>query len=362
MKAQLVSFSLGAAALCNTPSPAAPVWYDSFDYSPAGTVLSTAGSPAWSLYAPPGTDPKIAAGSLRYAGLQAAPGDNSVVFDGVAPAAGISMRLLDQVYNISNVATIYYSLTFQVTSINAAGDWGGTATNFAGGSFMMGFNQKTSLALAQSDVAAPLLIRTGNPDDTPAGTANGFQQYQLGTGVTATTAIRAFDAAHNYNPGETLFLVLSYTFNPGASDDVAKLYVNPIPGSLENENTPVVTTTGSTDVNNSRAQSFFLRNNSVEPSGTQIDDLRIGTTWEDVTPELPPNSIDVVSGGGNITFTLRGTTGGTYLIEKSTSIEPLNSWIPDGEVILATPTQPVTRALAPGARRMFYRARRVPAG
>lgn len=350
-----------------TLAHAAPVWYDSFNYAPAGDLVSAAGSPTWSLYVAGQMDPKIAAGSLSYPGLQTGIDDNSVVFDGVAPAAGISARSLDQLYNINNVTTLYYSLTFRVTSIDPAGDWGATAVNYNGGSFMMGFNQKTSGALAQGDVAAPLLIRTGNPADEPPGTANGFQQYQLGTGVTATTAIRAFDAAHNYNPGETLFLVLSYTFGPAANDDVAKLYVNPAPGSLESTNTPVVSTTGASDVTNSRAQVFFLRNNSVQPASTIIDDLRIGTTWADVTPPLvtpplPPDITDVTSDGAKITFTLRGTTGATYLIERSASLDPVNLWISDGEVTLAAPTQAVSRTLATGATRMFYRARRIPGG
>ena len=95
----------------------------------------------------------------------------------------------------------------------------------------------------------------------------------------------------NYNPGDTLFLVLSYTFNSGVSNDVARLYVNPIPGSLEGANTPVVTTSGTVaDVSNDQIQAFFLRNNSVEPAVTQIDDLRVGTTWADVTPVPEPSA------------------------------------------------------------------------
>jgi MYXO-CTERM domain-containing protein len=34
-------------------------------------------------------------------------------------------------------------------------------------------------------------------------------------------------------------------------------------------------------------KSFFVRNNSVEPDELLIDELRIGTTWEDVTPAVP---------------------------------------------------------------------------
>ena len=272
-------------------SGAATVFYDSFNYSPVGDQISVAGSPAWVLRSAGTTvDPKIAAGSLSYPGLQTGSGDNSVVFDGLGgTATGIASRELGQIYDISNTAALYYSLTFQVSNI-AAEDWGGTG-NWLTGSFMMGFTQDLSGALANGSVAAPVLIRTGDPTNA-SGTANSFQGFQLGTGVTAVSpGARVFDGSRTYTPGTTLFLVLSYTFGSGANDDVARLYVNPVPGSLEGANVPAVTTpVGVADVTNSRMQAFFLRNNSVQPASTIIDDLRVGTSWEDVTLAIPEPS------------------------------------------------------------------------
>lgn len=294
MKQLFVGFLLFAAV---SQLHAALDFYDSFNYSPTDVQLSTAASPTWAAYTGGGVNPTNMSGSLSYAGLQTASGDNSVLFNG-SGATGVAARNLTQLYNINNAPTLYYSLTFKVTSIST-GDWGGSAANFTGGSFMLGFNQKlqNGTALVQADVGAPLLIRTGDPNNT-SGTANDFQQFQLGTGVTATSATRTFDSAHNYNPGDTLFLVLSYTFNSGTADDVARLYVNPTPGSLEGDNTPVVTSTaGAVDISTNQIQSFFLRNNSVEPSGTQIDDLRVGSTWADVTP-APEPSAAVLAGCG----------------------------------------------------------------
>jgi hypothetical protein len=279
-------------------SPAALIFYDSFNYSASGAPqLSSAGTPAWALYAGiAGVDPRMNAGSLSYPGLDTASGDNSAIFNGTG-ATGLSTHNLGAIYNIGNSTTLYYSLTFQVTSISTA-DWGGSG-NFLTGSFMMGFNQKTSGSFANGDSAAPLLIRTGDPNNT-SGTANDFQGFQLGTGVTQTSpGSRVFDGAHVYAPGTTLFLVLSYTFGAGANDDVSRLYVNPVPGSLESANTPVVTATGVADVNNSQIQSFYFRNNSVEPTSTVVDDLRIGTSWEDVTPLLVPEpSVGLLSAIG----------------------------------------------------------------
>jgi hypothetical protein len=35
-------------------------------------------------------------------------------------------------------------------------------------------------------------------------------------------------------------------------------------------------------------QSFFLRNNSVAPDVIEVDEVRIGTAWEDVTSSTVP--------------------------------------------------------------------------
>jgi hypothetical protein len=292
MRNNLFLVLLASAAV--PQAQATPDIYDSFNYPTTNVQLSVAGSPTWVAYAGGGVNPTNISGSLSYPGLQTASGDNSVQWNG-AGATGIAARNLSTLYNINNVTTLYYSLTFKVQTITAA-DWGGSA-NYISGSFMMGFNQKlqNGTTLAQADAGAPLLIRTGDPNNV-SGTANDFQQFQLGTGLTATSAQRVFDGTHNYNPGDTLFLVLSYTFNPGASDDVAKLYVNPTPGSSEGANTAVVTVTGGTEITSAQIQSVFLRNNSVEPLNTQMDDLRVGTTWEDVTPAVPEPSTSLLLG------------------------------------------------------------------
>src|SRR6185503_5667635 len=104
-------FSGAVSQLCG-----APTFYDSFNYDPPGAQLQTAGAANW-VVRTAGEDPKINAGSQSYPGLQTASGDNSIIFNGVATAAGVSDRVLDQTYTINNTTSVYYSLTFQVTSI-----------------------------------------------------------------------------------------------------------------------------------------------------------------------------------------------------------------------------------------------------
>lgn len=313
---------LGFASVCQLH--ATLDFYDSFNYASTGVALTNAAPSIWVPYTGGLTGGVTNnAGSLSYPGLQTASGDNSVVFSGTAPSAGVDAHSLSQLYNSNNVTTLYYSLTFKVTFITT-NDWGNSPANYTGGSFMMGFNQKLTngSTLAQGDAAAPVLIRTGDPFNADTNVANNFQGYQLGTGVTAATAARTYDASHSYTTNDTLFLVLSYTFNSGATNDVAKLYVNPVPGSLESANTPVVTAVG-TNVNNSQVQSFFLRNNSVEPGVTQIDDLRVGTTWADVTPVSSPTlRIEKALPNVLISWPTNNNTG--FLLESNAVINTTN--------------------------------------
>ena len=360
MKKILAGFLISAAV---SQLRAGEEFYDSFNYSPTDVQLATAATPTWVAYPVPagGVHPTTLLGSLSYPRLQTATGDNSVLFNG-AGAAGIAARNLSQVYNIGNVTTLYYSLTFKVTSI-VAGDWTGMG-NWLNGSFMLGFNQKlqNGTTIAQLDVAAPLLIRTGDPNNL-SGMASDFQGYQLGVGVTASTAVpnsRTFDEGHVYNPGDTLFLVLAYTFNPGASDDVAKLYVNPVPGSPEGVNTPaVITPAGLADVNGNQIQSFYLRNNSVEPNGVQIDDLRVGTTWADVTPPFlailsihrtPPSDVEL---------TWSAVIGRTYRVQYKNDLTDPDWTDLSPDVTASGNTAALTDISAAGSQR-FYRVELLP--
>ena len=83
--------------------------------------------------------------------------------------------------------------------------------------------------------------------------------------------------------GRTFFAVVRYTFNSGtASDDSVSLYINPGPG----ENPPAVP--DAEKIGNDLAQfdQFVLR--QVSGMGiVEIDELRVGVSWESVTPFIP---------------------------------------------------------------------------
>jgi hypothetical protein len=85
--------------------------------------------------------------------------------------------------------------------------------------------------------------------------------------------------------GTTAFVVIKYQSVPGASNDVASIFINPTPGAVE----PAAgaTTTPSAEPAAGGIGRVSLRQSlsSGEGMGTlTVDEIRVGTTWADVTP------------------------------------------------------------------------------
>jgi hypothetical protein len=173
-------------------------------------------------------------------------------------------------------------------------------TNTTTGSFFAGLNSATGAGTSISSAGAALMIHL-DPTNQSA--------YNLGVAVSTANTDRIFESTQR-TAGQTLFVVGAYTFNAGADNDVAQLWIDPAPGTLGAASAPpalvtsdAAVTTGTTTENASLA-SFFLRNNSVEPQQIQIDDIRVDTSWAGVTaapePALAPALVALVTilGGG----------------------------------------------------------------
>ncbi len=303
------------------PSGAVPAWIDNYSY---------------------GVQAVSVAGNLSYPGLQSLDSSSNsdmVQFRGLTSGNGVDHHFFDQSNNGGTLAytsytsgTIYYSLVLRVNNIGTSG--GGTeplanpdngfagGSNPSGGSFFAGLGDIATYDRNQGyngfgtgDAIAPLLIRSGDNTQYPS-------TYQLGLGTTAATRFwegtnnpsdSGYDLSKVHNIGDVLFLVVSYTMNPGDVGDVAKLWINPTPGSLESQN--AITISAQVGVNGSTAPAvqamtdFFIRNNPVEPDqGLQMDDLRIGTTWANVTPAAVPEpaSLSLLGLGALALVTRRG--------------------------------------------------------
>jgi PEP-CTERM putative exosortase interaction domain len=90
-----------------------------------------------------------------------------------------------------------------------------------------------------------------------------------------------------YSLGETVFLVGSYQFNAGTGDDVSSLWINPSSSTFGKVSAPTATLTATGGADMGALSQFILRGGATSPAGT-FDELRIGTSWADVTPAAIP--------------------------------------------------------------------------
>jgi hypothetical protein len=287
-----LTLALSIVASCVGSASGALLFYDSFDYDTStSTSLSVAGAANWAKNQS-SPDPTVAnVGGLTYPNLLVSSDTKSVQYDGSGINQGSGAPAATDGHTISSEGvtsgSLYYSLLMkvpQVQTVIGANSGNGFATggNLTSGSFMAGLQTVAANAATNAPTsAAPLLIRSG--DGTQFSST-----YQLGTSKTATAADRQFYTGQSFSTGpnaETLFVVLKYTFD-SVNGDSASLFINPMPGAPEPA--PQITHTGGTNLTlNTGIRSFFVRNNSVEPDVMLVDELRIGTTWADVTPAIP---------------------------------------------------------------------------
>jgi hypothetical protein len=199
--------------------------------------------------------------------------------------------------------TLYYSLLIKVP---------GSLSNPTpgGGIFHAGFNNQppdtgctSGSTCVVSRAGARLYLRRGTSPD-PVSIPQVFQvgiSNDDGTGATKVWEPAVHVAGLDSDP---VFVVVSYEFrnnwgsSPDQTDDLVTLWVNPDPGTLGQATAPAptLTTTGA-DMqflgNPPQApyiQSFFLRTGPTTTGGVDrvvFDEVRIGTSWADVTSDVP---------------------------------------------------------------------------
>jgi hypothetical protein len=122
--------------------------------------------------------------------------------------------------------------------------------------------------------------------------------------------------------GQTNFVVMKYTFVPGAANDTVALWVNPTSSSFGgSEPAPTPNDVAATNATGFNADAstglgfFQIRGGSGTTAGILLmDNVRIGSTWADVTPTCITAGISTnpapqaVSPGQMATFTI-GATG-----------------------------------------------------
>ncbi len=231
--------------------------YDGFAYTVGSTL---AGNGTWTNLNT-GTAPVIASGNLTVSGLQAPTGER------VSWVSGNIQEAWDQIGVTNSSGTVFYSFAFQLSSLptSTTYSFGFTDTSTTYGSTVWLTNNSGSLNIGLSP-------RT----------------------VTAATTY----APQAFTTNSTIFIVGSYEFVEGASNDISRLWINPSSVDFGEPSAPTANITLANTTNDLVGiTGFLLRGASGSPAGT-MDELRIGTDWASVTPVPEPSTYAMLALAG----------------------------------------------------------------
>ncbi len=262
---------------------------EQFPYTPDAVLglsaQSQSGSSPWSIINT-GDSILVNAGSLTYAGLAASVG-NKVKFDGSGT---------DYYTNFSTQTTgsIYRSFILNVSSLGTLGLTGG---------YFNGFIQGASTTVFGATVWTRLSTTAG--------------KYNVGISTRSSASPISW-LASDLTPGVPCFIVAAYDINAGVGDDVARIWLNTSAiGAAE----PAADATSVPATDMASVGRVFLRqDNPTNTPFIEFDELRIGTTWAQVTPSgaaSPTLTATALTAFGNVcinttagpnSFTITGTT------------------------------------------------------
>ncbi len=261
---------------------------EQFPYTPDAVLglsaQSQGGSSPW-LTINTGDSILVDAGSLTYAGLAASAG-NKVKFDGSGT---------DYYTNFASQTSgsIYRSFILNVSSL-------GTLTTTGG--YFNGFIQSGSTSLFGGTVWTRLSTTAG--------------RFNVGVSTRSNSAVTWLPT--DLIPGTPCFIVTAYDIIAGTGNDVARIWLNTSAiGAAE----PAAdgTSVAGTDLANV-ARVFLRQDNPSNTPFIEFDELRVGTTWAQVTPSgaaSPTLTATTLTGFGNVclnttagpnSFTITGTT------------------------------------------------------
>lgn len=285
---------IAGLAFLGVKAEATLLLYDPFDY-PAGELLAPTDRTAGQFNAVANTNwyytgtagantdpPGIGSGSLSYAAVPApgyagliAPTGNSVLFNSTQAGAARIQVVPSQ----ASSGTFFYSGLLKVTGV--------TGLNTNNGLFFACFNSAVGSATSLPTTGTALMRLRTDPNDP--------NKFNVGVAkTTSTTAGVVQWYPTGFDLGTTIFLVAQYEFLSGSTtDDVARMWVNPDVSTFGTGTPPAADLTsapsGITDIN---LFSILLRNiNTVGTPAFQFDELRVGTTWADVTPIPEPTAV-----------------------------------------------------------------------
>jgi hypothetical protein len=276
---------------CATQAQATLLVYDGFEYnsgdllaptndtvgSPNPGLLNTAYGVNWRYAGAGGASnkaPGIASTGLIYAGLQAGVG-NSVTFNSTQIGSARNS------FANQTSGTVYWSALLRVNDVN-------TLTTGTNGMMLGGLNNATGPGPLPTVVGAVLRIKADASDPTRYFIGTGMNSG-TGTGTGGATNVQFESTSRVESISAAVFVVGAYTFVAGATNDIAQMWINPDASTFGAGSSPAATLTSAPGPaiadSSTQIQSFNLRNvNTVGAPDVQFDELRVGTTWADVTP------------------------------------------------------------------------------
>ncbi len=235
--------------------------YDGIDYT-TGQSLST--QTGWTILNT-GDSLLVTSGNLSYPGF-GAPTGNKISFDG----SGIDAAKL---FTQQTTGTVYYSFLCDVT--NRAG------LNSTGGYFS-GFTEGVS---------------------TSFGGTVWLKKYGKGFAIglnARTKSANTIWLTDTLSVHETMLVVVSYELVSGVTNDITKLWLNPDVSTFGGiAPTPDIIITNTLDNDLTNLNRILIRQDGTASTPfIELDELRIGTSWADVTPPTGSSAVFTLSPTG----------------------------------------------------------------
>ncbi len=232
--------------------------YEGFDYTAGQALTVQAG---YSVNSSSTDDILIASGNLSITGLEASTG-NKISFAGGGTDLG-------KAFTTQTSGTVFYSFIMNVTDLGALNAVGG---------YFAGFAQNTTTFGAT--------IWTGLDGSG----------YKIGINPRTSTSTNMVWVSGTQTLDNSVFVVVSYEFVVGASNDIVNIWVNPSSSDFGSSTFPSAsaTVTNLTGTDLTSAVQFFIRQDSdTETPAMEMDELRVGTSWADVTPTAAASTEEV---------------------------------------------------------------------
>ncbi|HUR66019.1 MAG TPA: hypothetical protein VMZ03_06680 [Chitinophagaceae bacterium] len=203
----------------------------------------------------------VTAGNLSYTGLPASTG-NKISFDG---AGSDDYRA----FTVQTAGAVYFSFILNVSSLGSLNTTG---------TYFTGLIQTASTSAFGGTVWTRL-------SSTPG-------RYNIGISTRSNSTVSWL--AGDYVPGTSYFIVANYEIIAGTGNDVSKIWVNPALGG--SEPAPDATAAAGTDFSATGIERILLRQDAATTTPfIDMDELRVGTTWTDVTPSAAVPALSISS-------------------------------------------------------------------